>query len=66
METILSEANDFVGDVMEPADVTQLLTVIDDIKLMVEAVISGTFLLAGVIVGVMVMFIFFFFLKGAE
>ncbi len=51
---------------MEPADVTQLLTVIDDIKLMVEAVISGTFLLAGVIVGVMVMFIFFFFLKGAE
>ena len=66
METILREANDFVGDVMEPADVTQLFNVIDDIKILVEAVISGTFLLAGVIVGVMVMFIFFFFLKGAE
>ena len=58
---------------MEPADVIQLFQVIDDIqillmdiKILIEAVISGTFLLAGVIVGVMVMFIFFFFLKGAE
>ncbi len=58
---------------MEPADVTQLFNVIDDIqllltdiKVLVEAGISGTFLLAGVIVGVMVMFIFFFFIKGAE
>lgn len=58
---------------MEPVDVTQLLQVLDDvqamlsdIKVLIEAVISGTFLLTGVIVGVMLMFILFFFLKGAE
>lgn len=58
---------------MEPADVTQLFQVLDDIQLLltdikdlIEAVISGTFLLTGVIVGVMLMYILFFFLKGAE
>lgn len=58
---------------MEPADVIQLFQVLDDIqlllteiKVLIEAVISGTFLLTGVIVGVLIMFIFFFFLKGAE
>lgn len=58
---------------MEPADVTQLFQFIDDIqllltdiKVLIEAVISGTFLLTGVIVGVLMMCIFFFFLKGAE
>lgn len=58
---------------MEPADVTQLFQFLDDIqllltdiKVLIEAVISGTFLLTGVIVGVLLMFIFFFFLKGAE
>lgn len=58
---------------MEPADVTQLFQVLDDIqlliteiKVLIEAVISGTFLLTGVIVGVLIMCIFFFFLKGAE
>lgn len=51
---------------MEPADVTQLFQLLEEIKELIEAVISGSFLLAGVIVGVMLMFIFFFFLKGAE
>lgn len=51
---------------MEPADVTQLFQVLADIQVLIEAVISGTFLLTGVIVGVLIMFIFFFFLKGAE
>lgn len=58
---------------MEPADVTQLFQFLDDIqilltdiKVLIEVVISGTFLLTGVIVGVLIMFIFFFFLKGAE
>jgi len=58
---------------MEPADVIQLFQVLDDIflvltdvKVLIEVVISGTFLLTGVIVGVLLMFIFFFFLKGAE
>jgi hypothetical protein len=58
---------------MEPADVTQLFQVLDDIQLMLadiqvlfEVVISGVFLLGGVIVGVLIMFVFFFFLKGAE
>lgn len=58
---------------MEPADVIQLFQVLDDIqlllteiKVLIEAVISGTFLLTGVIVGVLIMCIFFFFLKGAE
>lgn len=58
---------------MEPADVTQLFHVIDDIQLLltdirvlIEVVVSGTFILTGVIVGVLLMFIFFFFLKGAE
>ena len=58
---------------MEPADVTHLFQFLDDIqilltdiKVLIEAVISGTFLLTGVIVGVLIMFIFFFFLKGAE
>lgn len=58
---------------MEPADVTQLFQVLDDIQLMLadiqvlfEVVISGLFLLGGVIVGVLIMFVFFFFLKGAE
>jgi len=58
---------------MEPADVIQLLQVLDDIQLLLtdikvimEVVVSGTFMLSGVMVGVMLMFIFFFFLKGAE
>ena len=51
---------------MEPADVTQLLQAQEEIKDLIEAVISGGFILTGVIVGVMLMFIFFFFLKGAE
>lgn len=58
---------------MEPADVTQLFNVLDDIqllltdiKVLIESVISGTFLLTGIVVGVIVMFIFFYFLKGAE
>lgn len=58
---------------MEPVDVTQLFQVLadvqvmlSDIKVLIEAIISGTFLLTGVIVGVLIMFIFFFFLKGAE
>ncbi len=58
---------------MEPADVTQLFQVLDDIQLMLadiqvlfEVVISGLFLLGGVIVGVLILFVFFFFLKGAE
>lgn len=58
---------------MEPADVTQLFQVLDDIqllltdiKVLIEAVISGTFLLTGIIVGVIVIIIFFYFLKGAE
>lgn len=51
---------------MESGDVTQLLQVLEDIKLLIELVMSGTFLLAGVIVGVMLMLIFFYFLKGAE
>ena len=58
---------------MEPADVTQLFQCLDDIQLLLtdiqvlfEVVISGVFLLGGVIVGVLLMFVFFFFLKGAE
>jgi hypothetical protein len=58
---------------MEPADVTQLFQFLDDIQLLItdiqvlfEVVISGVFLLGGVIVGVLLMFVFFFFLKGAE
>lgn len=51
---------------MEPADVTQLFQVLEEIKVIIEAVISGAFILTGVIVGVMLMFVFFFFIKGAE
>ena len=58
---------------MEPADVIQFLQVLDEIQLLIteikdimEVVVSGTFILTGVIVGVLLMFIFFFFLKGAE
>jgi hypothetical protein len=58
---------------MEPADVTQLFQFLDDIQLLItdiqvlfEVVISGVFLLGGVIVGVLLMFVFFFYLKGAE
>lgn len=51
---------------MEPADVNQLLQVLEDVQVLIESVISGAFLLTGVIVGVLIMFIFFFFLKGAE
>lgn len=51
---------------MEPADVNQLLQVHEEIKALIEAVISGGFILTGVIVGVIIMFIFFYFLKGAE
>lgn len=51
---------------MESADVIQLFQVLDDIQILIEALISGAFILTGVIVGVMLMFIFFYFLKGAE
>ena len=51
---------------MESGDVTQLFQVHEEIKALIEAVISGGFILTGVIVGVLIMFIFFFFLKGAE
>lgn len=51
---------------MEPADVTQLFQVLEEMKELIEAVMSGAFILTGVLVGVMLMFIFFFFIKGAE
>lgn len=51
---------------MTPVDVTELFQVLADIKVLIEVVISGSFLLTGVIVGVLMMCIFFFFLKGAE
>ncbi|NLK50941.1 MAG: hypothetical protein GX295_00625 [Syntrophomonadaceae bacterium] len=51
---------------MESGDVTQLFQVLEDVQVLIESVISGAFLLTGVLVGVLMMFIFFFFLKGAE
>jgi predicted PurR-regulated permease PerM len=51
---------------MTPEQAEQLLQQSQDIIDWLINIISGTFLLTGVIVGVLMMCIFFFFLKGAE
>lgn len=51
---------------MEPGDVIQLLEHLENIKNMLETLISSGFLLTGLIIGVLAVNIFFYFLKGAD
>lgn len=52
--------------IMESGDVIQLFTYIETINETLENLMIVNFLLAGLITGVLLIFIFFFFLKGAE
>jgi high-affinity nickel permease len=51
---------------MEPEDVIQLFEHLENINNMFETLISAGFLLTGLIAGVLLVNIFFYFLKGAE
>ena len=51
---------------MQSEEVIELLENVDKIANTIESVIAVNFLLAGILTGVLLLFIFFFFLKGAE
>lgn len=51
---------------METADVIMLFEKIDNMITLSESLLITQFILAGIITGLLVIFIFFFFLKGAD
>lgn len=51
---------------MEPADVILLFEKMDNMITLSESLLITEFILTGIITGLLVIFIFFFFLKGAE